>query len=201
MRVFHLIYRRKQFNYLTIKQFNNGFTLVELLVVIGVMGAVTGTALLFLTNILKGSNQARITAEVKQNGQTVLDSIDRQIRNAQEIRIIDPLPSGSSSAIELVSAGGNLSLACFNPVAGPPSENGWIGIAEHYFGPLDEVFSHRLDRRVEFFVKGAEHFEDVGDGGFVLSDNKRINIGIEKSFPCDCSRPTRCRSNLSALGP
>lgn len=115
-----------------------GFTLVELLVVIGVLGMVTGTALLFLTSILKGSNQARIVAEVKQNGQIVLDSIDRQIRSAQEIRSIGP-PAGSGSAIELVLNGGNVYFACFNPVSSSPVQNGWIGIANSSGGPYNSL--------------------------------------------------------------
>ncbi len=97
----------------------NGFTLVELLVVMGILGVITGGSLLFLTSILRGSNQARIVAEVKQNGQTVLDVIDRQIRNAQSVQELASI-DGSVSAIELTLSGtSRVYLACYN---------GWIGI-------------------------------------------------------------------------
>lgn len=102
------------------------FTLVETLVVIGILSAIVGVTLVFLTNILRGSNQASITADVKQNGQIVLDSIDRQIRNATSVRqFIGP---DSSNAIELeLSSGDYAYLACFNGVSN--TKNGRIGIA------------------------------------------------------------------------
>lgn len=122
-------------NDLAIKRFNYGFTLVELLVVMGILGTITGASLLFLTNILKGSNQARIVSEVKQNGQTVLDVIDRQIRNAVAVdEFVPPPPTGASSVIRLtvlLSSGGTsyIYLACFNADMGStPKKNGWIGI-------------------------------------------------------------------------
>lgn len=109
--------------------YKSGFTLVELLVVIGVLSVVTGTALLFLTSILRGSNQAGIVAEVKQNGQIVLDSIDRQIRNAQSARELTSI-DGSVSTIELTLPGtSRIYLVCYDQdVVSSPKKNGWIGI-------------------------------------------------------------------------
>lgn len=106
-----------------------GFTLVELLVVMGILGVIVGSTLLFLTSILRGSNQASVVSEIKQNGQVVLDTIDRQIRNSQGGRLLslDDL-GGSVSAIELAQSDGSyLYLACFASVEGV--SNGWIGIA------------------------------------------------------------------------
>src|SRR3989344_5912333 len=61
-----------------------GFTLLEFLVVIGLLSITIGSILLFLTSVLKGTNQANITSEVKQNGQVVLDTLESQIRNATD---------------------------------------------------------------------------------------------------------------------
>lgn len=62
-----------------------GFTLVEILVVI----SITSVLLLILTQIffssLRGNNKAQALAVIKQNGQSVLDSIDKSIRNADNI--------------------------------------------------------------------------------------------------------------------
>lgn len=63
----------------------NGFTLIEFLVVIGMLSLTVGSILLFLTSILKGSNQASVTAELKQNMQGVLDNLEKQIRNATDV--------------------------------------------------------------------------------------------------------------------
>src|SRR3990167_9169606 len=63
---------------------SGGFTLLEFLVVIGLLSITIGSILLFLTSVLKGTNQANITSEVKQNGQVVLDTLESQIRNATD---------------------------------------------------------------------------------------------------------------------
>ncbi len=106
----------------------NGFTLIEFLVVLGILALTVGSALLFLTSTLRGTNQANVTAEVKQNGQVVLDSLERQIRGAISATelIGSGAPAGSSSAISLALPEGKyFFVACFNSVG--ITSNGWIG--------------------------------------------------------------------------
>src|SRR3989344_5139983 len=66
----------------------NGFTLVEVLVAI----AVSSLMLLLLVQIflssLRGNNKAQIIALIKQNGQSVLDEMDKNIRNSDNIACI-----------------------------------------------------------------------------------------------------------------
>lgn len=110
------------------------YTLVELVVVIGLLVLTVGSILAFLTSSLKGSNQVNVISEVKQNGQAVLDSLDRQIRNATDATqsTIAQLPAGASSGVSLTIAGANsLYIACFTPTA---SANGWIGVASSASG-------------------------------------------------------------------
>ena len=111
-----------------------GFTLVELLVVIGILGTVVGSSLLFLTDILKGSNQAEVVSEIKQNGQVVLDVIDRQIRNAESVEnftvsfMTPPVPVDVIKLNKPNTTNGYY-IACFNrDIAASPKKNGWIGI-------------------------------------------------------------------------
>lgn len=104
-----------------------GFTLIEFLVVLGVLAVTVGSVLLILTSVLRGTNQANITAEVKQNGQAVLDSLETQIRNAKEATDLIPMPAGATDAIKLTLAEGtNLSIACFPTAA---DSNGSIKLA------------------------------------------------------------------------
>src|SRR3990167_10128021 len=65
-----------------------GFTLIEFLVVLGILAITVSATLLFLTSVLRGSNKANIIAEVKQNGQVVLESLERQIRNGVDAQLI-----------------------------------------------------------------------------------------------------------------
>jgi len=97
-----------------------GFTLIELLVVMGILGVAVGSTLMILTSILRGSNQANILAEVKQNGQVVLDGLERQIRGASDATEINP------THIKLLVAGSDpLQIKCFP--SGGLFPNGWIG--------------------------------------------------------------------------
>ena len=100
----------------------HGFTLIELLVVLGILTSTVGAALLLLTSVLRGTNQGNVTSEVKQNGQVVLDSLEKQIRGALDARLL----SENTLAVTLAS-GGYLYVACFNSL--PGSTNGWIGTA------------------------------------------------------------------------
>lgn len=106
-----------------------GFSLVELLVVLGLLSVTVGSALLFLTSVLRGSNQSAVISEVKQNGQSVLDSLDRQIRDASDARQMQgaELPQGAVNGAVLTLPGARtLYTACF---ATTQAANGWIGLA------------------------------------------------------------------------
>lgn len=107
-------------------KFSSGFTLIELLVVVGILVIVAGTSILFLASILRGTNQANVTAEVKQNGQAVLDLLDRQIRGAAVAsELVSPqLPTEASNGLVLTLADGNLLyVICVDSVG---NANGYI---------------------------------------------------------------------------
>ncbi len=114
-----------------------GYTLIEFLIVIGILAIVVGSTLLFLTAILKGTNQASIVSEVKQNGQAVLGSLDKQVRNAKDVVCVNSTnvvscldPSASNKYIQLINASGPpLHIKCFNDNDIVKIQNGWIGSA------------------------------------------------------------------------
>src|SRR3990167_7980737 len=104
-----------------------GFTLLEFLVVIGLLSITIGSILLFLTSVLKGTNQANITSEVKQNGQVVLDTLESQIRNATDA---DCMLGENDNCTDLRLLRVNadpLRIRCVNPVG--QTANGRIEIA------------------------------------------------------------------------
>lgn len=118
---------------------NFGFTLVEFLVVLGILVIAVASTLLFLTSVLKGSNQGNVVSEVKQNGQAVLDSLDRQIRNASDVQckntnvipdvVLCSDPLADKKYLKLVRPGANpLHIKCLDPQVGVA--NGWIGTVE-----------------------------------------------------------------------
>jgi len=62
-----------------------GFTLVEMLVVISILSVVGVLILTIFTNTLKGSNKSQIIGVIKQNGQSVLEQIDKTVRGADKV--------------------------------------------------------------------------------------------------------------------
>lgn len=70
---------------------SSGFTLVEILVTMAIV-AIVGTILVVIfTNTLKGNNKAQLLAVIKQNGQAVLENMDKTIRDADNVVCPGPL--------------------------------------------------------------------------------------------------------------
>lgn len=79
-----------------------GFTLIELVVALGIM-AIIGLALTAaLTQTLRGENKAQLINQVKQNGQNILDKMTASIREASEV--VCPV-SGTSSSLVVYKPG------------------------------------------------------------------------------------------------
>lgn len=80
----------------------NGFTLAEILVVMAIT-AIIGTVLVTIfANTLRGSNKSQILANIKQNGQAVLDNIDKNTRGADDICVSN---GGSGNTLVVVNNG------------------------------------------------------------------------------------------------
>ena len=63
----------------------NGFTLVEILVAMAIMAIVGVILVLIFTNTLRGSSKSQILSVIKQNGQSVLENMDKTIRNSDNV--------------------------------------------------------------------------------------------------------------------
>lgn len=131
VRSFEYVVRRlKSTNYqLSATCYRNGFTLIEFLVVLALLSLTIGSALLFLTNLIKGANQANIVAETKQNGQVVLDSLEKMVRNAVSAEQLTACASGPDPNCLRLDVGSNKYLYIKGCI---PSfdNNEWIGVVE-----------------------------------------------------------------------
>ncbi|MBI4037894.1 type II secretion system protein [Candidatus Curtissbacteria bacterium] len=123
-------------------KFKAAFTLIEFLVVLALLSLTIGSALLFLTNLIKGANQANIIAETKQNGQAVLDSLEKMIRNASDAKQI-----GAAGNNQIVLDFGNgqylhIKGCIFD------SSNDWIGVfqSSSMSAPTDAQFNSVTNR-------------------------------------------------------
>lgn len=66
-----------------------GFTIIEILVVIAVMGVVGVIITEIFFNTLKGSSKANLISKIKQNGQSAMELMDKTIRNADAVVCIN----------------------------------------------------------------------------------------------------------------
>lgn len=98
-----------------------GFTLIEMLVVLGVLTLAVGAVVIFLTSVLKGTQKANATNEVKQNSQFIVESLERQIRGAQDAINMDPV------TVRLASGTGEYTfIKCF---AANNTKNSRVGVS------------------------------------------------------------------------
>ncbi len=63
-----------------------GFTLIEVLMVVFVMGTVLVVSGNLFFSVLKGASKTELTKQVKQNGDYALGVMERSIRNAKSIK-------------------------------------------------------------------------------------------------------------------
>ena len=62
-----------------------GFTLIEIIVVVSILGMVAFFGSNMLFTILKGSLKTKVMSEVKQDGSFAISTMERMIRNAKEL--------------------------------------------------------------------------------------------------------------------
>lgn len=72
----------KQFSNLTMKL---GFTLIEILVVVSLLGVVMIAITQLLAGVLTGSAKANASQMVKENGQFAISTIERSLRNSTSV--------------------------------------------------------------------------------------------------------------------
>lgn len=80
----------------------NGFTLIEMIVVVAILGIILVTLSSTLFSILSGSSKSEVANIVKQNGEYVISVIDQTVRGGRDIVVS---PDGSS--ITVVNPDGN----------------------------------------------------------------------------------------------
>ncbi|MCL4366051.1 prepilin-type N-terminal cleavage/methylation domain-containing protein [Patescibacteria group bacterium] len=72
-----------------------GFTIAEVLVVIAIIAIIGTIMVTTFSNTLRGSNKAQIISAIKQNGQSALENMDKNIRNADNLVCNSSSPSCS----------------------------------------------------------------------------------------------------------
>ena len=184
-------------------QLSKGFTLLEFLVVIGLLSITVGSILLFLTSVLKGTNQANITSEVKQNGQVVLDTLESQIRNATDADCM--LESGSDCLdVKLTRVNADpLRIRCVDPVG--QTENGRIEIASSLLDdPVNFTSITNTDIKSGVSVTDCKFNVVASSGGVsappIVAVSFKVNQGVAAASRSDFLANVDFQTTISLRG-
>lgn len=103
-----------------------GFTIAEILVVIAIVAIVGTIMVAIFTSTLRGTNKSQIFSVIKQNGQAVLEEMDKTIRGAENVVcpfLIAPATSATSINLVVMSRGIYTRYRFIAPTSG---SNGYI---------------------------------------------------------------------------
>lgn len=79
----------------SIQKNNQGFTLAEILVVIAVLSILGLLVVTIFSRTLRGSNKSQILSAIKQNGQAILGTMDKTIRDSDNLVCISSNPDNT----------------------------------------------------------------------------------------------------------
>ena len=99
-----------------------GFTLLELLLVIGIVAIVGVIAADIFVNVTRSYNKAEIITRVQRSGNSVLAQMSSEIRNSRGV--ISPSPGATGSSLTIEDASGKQVTFDFSPAAG--GNNGYV---------------------------------------------------------------------------
>ena len=116
------------------KRFSTGFSLIELLIVVGVLGVVTGALVLLLTSGQRSMLSADAYVHVQQEARRALEAMSRELRKANNIdtELTSPgsdTPSGGATRLNFqISRGYNVSGCTPNATCwgNDTTNGGWV---------------------------------------------------------------------------
>lgn len=104
-----------------------GFTLVELIVVITIMGILGVIFSDILVQALRTQNKVRVLSQVKQNGQKILNDVVYEVQRSEKIICTDnPVDQTKPNVLVLFRQGVYTRFKFIPPDSGPPLSNGYI---------------------------------------------------------------------------
>ncbi len=99
-----------------------GFSLLEIIIGIAILGLIGGLLGGILTRVYKGNNKTTLVGSIKQNGQTSLSTLDSAIRNAETV----VCPSTTLTSTNLVIQNKDGSYTRFTFIPPSLNANGYI---------------------------------------------------------------------------
>lgn len=174
---------------------SKGFTLVEMLVVIAVLSLFGILILTIFTRTLKGGNKAQIIGTMKQNGQAVLEQMDKTVRNSDNVVcptptdtcVTNPLTSPPCITLMMVKDG-IYTRYRFIPPSASPKANGLIQRDNPSKQPIAETNPPREETDTEFVNRVCTVNNQMSDPIILTDTNLQTGVSVENgSFSRDRS--------------
>jgi len=140
---------------------NKGFTLIEVLIYIAIIGIVITSFVTFALSIGNSRSQTYVVQEVHANARTALDLISQKIRSADDV--VSPTEGNSESSLELSNP--NLTFSVSNGVLNIGStaitsdEVNVSSVSFTNLAPLGERDNIRVQMTVECRGDGSKEYE------------------------------------------
>lgn len=155
----------------------NGFTLAEILIVIAIMSVVGVLVLGIFTQTLRGTNKSQIIAVMKENGQSILETINNNVRNADNVvcpTIIAPATTASSNTLVTLKNGVYTRYRFESALA--TTSNGQIK-SDNPFPKTDEADD--LNEFLRRVCDSADSMPQLNTSLFVLTDtNQKTGVSL-----------------------
>jgi len=121
-----------------IKKDKDGFTLIEMLVVVTVLGVIVVLVTEILFTIVRSANKSRLTTDAKQNGEYALAVMSKMIRNAKTVTC----DSSSGTASEITILNPDFNSTTFEFVTDPLVDN--VRVASSSAGVREYLTSSKV---------------------------------------------------------
>ena len=160
------------------RKIENGFTLTEILVVIAIIAIVGTILVLIFTNTLRGSNKSQMLAVIKQNGQAVLEDMDKTFRGSDAVicPFLTPPDTIIQSANVVVSKNGVYTRYRF--IDSTPTTNGLIE-KDH---PVKQIILGQKETESDF-INRVCNINDLMTDEVILTDtNLQTGVSVENGL-------------------
>lgn len=191
------LFRRK-----IVPERSEGFTLVEMLVVIAVLSIFGVLFLTIFTRSLKGGNKSQMIGRIKQNGQAVLEVMDKTVRDADNVicpKFTDSTFTTTSSDTLVVIKNGQYTRFRLIP-PGSSAGLGDCGLANLNGCILEDFPVQPVDRRLKSFLIDNICTDQIGTDSLttqIITDtNNQTGVSVNCSGSGCSANPGFTRDRL-----
>ena len=151
----------------------NGFTMVEILAVISILAVVGIILTEIFIRTLRGSAKAQVLASIKQNGQAVMDNMDKTIRGTDNVVTACTIPLNGI----IVFKGGTYTRFLF--ILPTSSQNGYIAVDS------DSTCGGIYNNSPSISDKNTKSGVSITSGSFTLVRNPGFGDVVAISFQAE----------------